>query len=91
MTQQIHRPVEAVASINDLQIPAICYCLYVRKSIEAEERQALSIDSQLKKMSAIAERDKISVVTTKTEAHSAKTAGQREVSNQIISEIKEGK
>lgn len=35
----------------------IKYCLYARKSTESDERQAMSIDSQTKKMRVIAERD----------------------------------
>jgi len=57
--------------------------------MEAEERQALSIDSQLKEMYRVAERDGLTVATVKTEAHSAKDSGTREVFNQIIAEIKE--
>ncbi len=59
--------------------------------MEAEERQALSIDSQLKEMHRIAERDKLRIAAIKTEAHSAKDSGHREVFNQIIDEIREGR
>ncbi|MFN4181552.1 MAG: hypothetical protein ACK4FA_02560 [Candidatus Paceibacteria bacterium] len=38
------------------------YCLYARKSTEAEEKQALSIDSQIKEMSQIAEREGLNVI-----------------------------
>jgi len=34
------------------------YCLYARKSTEGDEKQALSIDSQIKEMTQIAEREK---------------------------------
>jgi len=67
------------------------YCLYARKSSEDEERQALSIDSQVQEMSKVAERDHLSVVTVKTEAHSAKNSGEREVFNEIINNIKDKK
>ena len=49
------------------------YCLYARKSTEAEEKQALSIDSQIKEMSQIAERENLNVVEIRRESHSAKS------------------
>ncbi len=64
------------------------YCLYARKSMEDEERQALSIDSQLKEMRQIAERENLQVVAVRTEAHSAKESGQRPVFNKIIEGIR---
>lgn len=67
------------------------YCLYARKSTEAEDRQALSIDSQIKEMMALAEKDGLEIVEVKKEAHSSKEVGQREVFNQMIKEIREGK
>jgi site-specific DNA recombinase len=59
--------------------------------MEAEERQALSIDSQLKEMRVIAEKDGLNVVDVKTEAHSAKNSNERPVFNQMISDVKTGK
>jgi len=38
-------------------IMPIRYCLYARKSSEDDERQAMSIDSQVKEMLALAKRD----------------------------------
>ncbi len=67
------------------------YCLYARKSSEAEERQALSIDSQLKEMLTIAERDSLNVMEMYRESHSAKDCGQRPVFNQLLIDIREGK
>jgi DNA invertase Pin-like site-specific DNA recombinase len=67
------------------------YCLYARKSTESEERQVLSIDSQIKEMLQLAERENLEIVCMKRESHSAKETGQRPVFNEIISEIKEGK
>ncbi len=66
------------------------YCLYARKSMEAEERQALLIDSQTSEMWKIAERDGLHVVVTKTEAHSAKDSGERKVFNEMIAGLKRG-
>ncbi|HWZ22251.1 MAG TPA: recombinase family protein [Cytophagaceae bacterium] len=69
----------------------IKYCLYARKSSEAEEKQALSIDSQIKEMLTIAERDKLNIVDMYRESHSAKDCGQRPVFNKMITDIREGK
>lgn len=67
------------------------YCLYARKSTESEERQVLSIDSQIKEMLQLAEREGLEVITMKRESHSAKETGQRPVFNEIIEELKQGK
>src|SRR5271167_1910629 len=67
------------------------YCLYARKSTESEEQQILSIDSQIKEMIEMAERDHLEIVEIKKESHSAKEAGQRPVFNEIVEEIKSGK
>ena len=69
----------------------IKYCLYARKSTESEERQILSIDSQVKEMLQLAEREGLDVVEIKRESHSAKDTGQRPIFNEIIEEIREGK
>lgn len=71
--------------------PQMRYCLYARKSTADEDRQALSIDSQVKEMLAMAERERLHVVEVKREAHSSKEVGQRPIFNQMIAEIKEGK
>lgn len=67
------------------------YCLYARKSSESEERQVLSIDSQIKEMLQLAEREGLEIVTMKRESHSAKETGQRPVFNEIVEEIRDGK
>lgn len=67
------------------------YCLYSRKSTEAEDKQALSIESQVKEMLAVAEREGLFVAEIKRESHSSKEVGQRPVFNQLIAEIREGK
>jgi len=69
----------------------IKYCLYARKSTESEERQILSIDSQIKEMLAVAQQGNLNIVEIKRESHSSKEVGQRPVFNQMISEIREGK
>lgn len=67
------------------------YCLYARKSTEQDEMQALSIDSQIKEMAALAARDGLEVVEVKRESHSAKEAGGREVFNEMLDEVRSGK
>ncbi len=67
------------------------YCLYARKSTESEERQVLSIDSQIKEMLQMADRECLEIVEMKRESHSAKETGQRPVFNEIVEEIREGK
>lgn len=71
--------------------PHIKYCLYARKSSETEERQILSIDSQVKEMLEIGQRDNLEVIEIKRESHSAKDSGQRPVFAQMLKEINEGK
>ncbi len=67
------------------------YCLYARKSTESEERQVLSIDSQIKEMLQLAEREGLEIVAMKRESHSAKETGQRPVFNEIIEELRQEK
>lgn len=67
------------------------YCLYARKSSEQDEQQALSIESQVKEMRAIAERDGLEIIDVRREAHSAKDSGQRPVFNEILEDIKQGR
>jgi DNA invertase Pin-like site-specific DNA recombinase len=69
----------------------IKYCLYARKSTEAEDRQALSIESQIKEMLALAEREGLDIVEIKRESHSSKEVGQRAIFNEMIREIREAK
>lgn len=70
-------------------IPAIPvkYVLYARKSTEQDEKQALSIESQVKEMLAIAERENLEIIDIRREAHSAKDSGQRPVFNEILKDI----
>jgi len=76
-----------MAASTNKPFPAMRYCLYARKSMEDEERQALSIDSQLKEMRRIAEREDLHIVAVRTEAHSAKDSGQRPIFNKVIKEL----
>jgi len=68
----------------------IQYCLYARKSSEDDERQALSIDSQIKEMTEIAQTEKLEIVDIRRESHSAKASGQRPIFNQLIQDIRSG-
>lgn len=65
--------------------------LYARKSTESEERQILSIDSQVKEMLQLAEREGLEIADIRRESHSAKSTGQRQVFNEIINDIRIGK
>jgi site-specific DNA recombinase len=67
------------------------YCLYARKSTEQEDKQVLSIDSQIKEMEKMAAAENLEIVVMKKESHSAKEAGQRPVFNEIVEELKQGK
>lgn len=69
----------------------IKYVLYARKSTEQEDKQVLSIDSQIKEMHNLATQENLEVIEIKKESHSAKEAGQRPVFNEIVEEIKTGK
>ncbi len=64
------------------------YVLYARKSTEQDEKQALSIDSQIKEMLQIAERENLDVIDIRREAHSAKDSGQRPVFKEILEDIR---
>ncbi len=67
------------------------YCLYARKSSESDERQTMSIDSQVKEMNDLVKRDGLQVTEIKRESHSAKASGARPLFVEMLSEIKGGK
>lgn len=69
----------------------IRYVLYARKSTESDEKQALSIESQVKEMLAIADRDSLTVVDIRRESHSAKESGQRPVFREVLEDIRRGR
>lgn len=64
------------------------YCLYARKSSESDERQAMSIDSQLAEMRELAQSHGLDVVSELQESHSAKDSGQRPVYNKLLQGIR---
>lgn len=78
-----------------IQVPeavktTVRYCLYARKSSEDDERQALSIDSQIKEMAVQAQKEGLLVTDIRKESHSAKATGQRPILNQLIIDIRSG-
>ena len=73
------------------EAPKIEYCLYARKSSEDDERQAMSIDSQIKEMSDLATRDGIVIKEVRKESHSAKASGKRPVFMVLLNDIREGR
>lgn len=66
------------------------FCLYARKSSEDDERQALSIDSQIKEMLDRAKLEKMKVKDVRQESFSAKQSGQRPVFNELLTDIRKG-
>lgn len=87
-TQTIQKP---KVGLGEVTPPKIKYCLYARKSTEQEDKQALSIESHVKEMIALAEREGLEIVEIKRESHSSKEVGQRPVYNELINEIRHGK
>lgn len=69
---------------------ALKYCLYARKSTEGDEKQALSIDSQIKEMRQIAERENLNITDVRRESHSAKASGTRPVFSEILKDLESG-
>lgn len=72
------------------QNPTIEYCLYARKSTEDDERQAMSIDSQIKEMGELAEKEGFFIKEVRRESHSAKESGQRPVFKKLLEDIRNG-
>jgi site-specific DNA recombinase len=67
------------------------YALYARKSTESDERQAMSIDSQVKEMMAVAQREGITVQAIKRESHSAKQSATRPIFLELVEDLRTGK
>jgi len=68
----------------------IQYCLYARKSSESDERQAMSIESQINEMKTLADRENLFIKEIRQESHSAKASGLRPVFNQLLIDIRGG-
>ena len=73
--------------MSPLETP-LKYCLYARKSTESDERQALSIDSQVKEMLQIAEKENLEIVEIRRESKSAKDSGNRPVFKELLEDIR---
>jgi site-specific DNA recombinase len=80
------KPIHSVVAETAL----VEYCLYARKSSEDDERQALSIDSQIKEMAIQGQSQGLRVAEIRKESHSAKESGQRPVFDHIIADIRSG-
>ncbi len=74
----------------DNNTQSLKYCLYARKSSESDERQAMSIDSQLAEMRSLAENEGLNVVCELQESHSAKDSGKRPVYNKMLTGLTSG-
>ena len=59
------------------------FFLYARKSSEAEERQAMSIEAQIQELTELADREKLVVAETFIESKSAKIPGRKEFARMI--------
>lgn len=66
------------------------YCLYARKSSEDDERQALSIESQIHEMMELAKREGMNIIEARRESHSAKASGERPEFNRLMEDIGKG-
>ena len=65
------------------------YFLYARKSTDDEERQQLSIPSQIDELRAFAQKEGLLIVDCLIETKTAKEPG-REIFNTMLSRIKNG-
>lgn len=67
------------------------YCLYARKSSESDEKQALSIGSQITEMERIAEKQGLNIVERIQESKSAKDSGKRLGFTQLLQGLQDGR
>lgn len=65
------------------------YFIYCRKSSESEDRQVLSVDSQITELKRLATQMKLSITTCFTEARSAKAPG-RPIFSDMMTRLKRG-
>lgn len=74
----------------ELNNQPVQYCLYSRKSSESDERQAMSIESQIKEMKDVAQKEGLFIKEIRQESHSAKVSGARPVFAQLLNDIRNG-
>lgn len=86
-TRPVGRSLESSQEKPEVKIK---YCLYARKSTEDDEKQALSIDSQIKEALDLAKQENLEVVEIRRESHSAKDSGQRPVFAKLLEDIRKG-
>jgi len=65
------------------------YYLYARKSTDDEDRQILSIESQINELRELAKREKLEIVDEFTEAKTAKEPG-RPIFSFMLKQIEAG-
>ena len=65
------------------------YYIYIRKSTDEEDRQVLSLESQLTELKEFAEREHLEIVETFIEKKTAKVPG-REIFNNLLDKIEAG-
>lgn len=80
-----------IGTMAVIPIAKMRYVLYARKSTESEEKQILSIKSQVKEMLQLAEKEGLEIVDIRRESHSAKDSGQRPVFKEILEDIRRGR
>jgi DNA invertase Pin-like site-specific DNA recombinase len=88
---EIQANVGLIGTMAEVPKIKVKYVLYSRKSTESDEAQTLSIESQVKEMLQIAERENLEVVDIRRESHSAKDSGQRPVFKELLEDIRRGR
>src|SRR3989338_962957 len=66
------------------------YIIYARKSTESEERQVMSIESQLSELNEFAAKEKLEIVASLCEAQTAKEPGRMKFA-EMLSFLESGK
>ena len=66
------------------------YIIYARKSTESEERQVLSIESQISELKEFATKEKLEIVASLCEAQTAKEPGRTKFA-EMLSFLQNGK
>jgi len=77
------------AIMKNVKETRVKYFLYARKSTESEDRQVLSIESQIDELKKIAEREELEIVEVLSESRSAKELG-RPIFNKMVERISKG-